>query len=1127
MSKYILILITAFLPLVIISQSTSVQSFNFESTTRDTVIEFPNKDHNSYEKILMHYTMRCKDGLVSTGSDRNLGCGEWDYSCNTYVVDSTRVDSLLARSDEFQMPGFQEDTFNYTNDATYTFYESTKQRVTYDNIITEFKSDFADAQDDADYKFGDNLTSMKIAYIVTADYLLEEDLDRISGIELLLEEGETRIKDLKVKIAQTSESDVEKALATSLNWEEYVNDNYILTPDDNTLKFHEDYRWDDSSNIIIEISYSRAENSFYDLKAENFNETKAVVTDAKDAYYKSFSNVGGIRVDHPFNDIENEITISYWLKGSDILPIASTTLEANDSDNRRQVNIHHPWANGQIFFDCGNDGSNYDRINKPTDNDSQIKNQWNHWAFTKNAISGEMKIYLNGEVWHSGSDKFRPIDMNALNIGGSITSNNLFYYGDMDEVRIWNKELDQATIKSYMQKSVDDTHPNKENLKLYYKFDSEDPEIVDHSGNNKKGIVNGIVNTRKWDIENFNFDTKTSNFLPNHKLIKGFYMKSVEEVKILDSLINFPQLVNHYQLNGTDIELVWSENFYEAKEANIYNEEGEVVGTRSYDIDGTFEKGELIYFNKVPMAYEIMSFVTPYGIGLDFGLEGLTWTFDVTDFGPILKNNKRIYLTGGGQWQEDMDIRFEFVEGTPDRDVIDITQIWPVRSTGYQNILSDWRYEPRQFIYDSNVDAYKIRTAITGHGQEGEFIPRNHSIKVAEFIDSWSVWKECSENPVYPQGGTWVYDRAGWCPGMATDVREFDVTEFFQFLQTPTVDYSISTATGDSRYYVNSQLIEYGKPNKQNDSGIASIINPSQNIEYGKFNPACSSPVITIKNHGAESLKTAIIKYGIVGVSELTYEWTGNLEFLNERRIELPAGIDLTLGGEGSEFFARIESANDEAESNNELRTIIDITDHYTDDIIIEMRTNNVPVETSYAVKDIDGNTILQRIGGSLSSNTIYRDTLSNLNGCFQLEVTDTDGDGISWWANNDGNGYVRVKQDGENWQSIATDFGSFVNYTFTSGIISNTTDLELIKDVRLYPNPGSDNILLSNLDNWDNTINVSVSNMSGQMIFNQNMSKVTLDNRPLKVLNNLDEGIYFINLRDSDKISSLRFVKM
>ena len=56
------------------------------------------------------------------------------------------------------------------------------------------------------------------------------------------------------------------------------------------------------------------------------------------------------------------------------------------------------------------------------------------------------------------------------------------------------------------------------------------------------------------------------------------------------------------------------------------------------------------------MAFQIMSFVTPYGAYLDLGVDGKTWYFDVTDYSPILKGSKNMTMSGGGQWQEDMNI---------------------------------------------------------------------------------------------------------------------------------------------------------------------------------------------------------------------------------------------------------------------------------------------------------------------------------------------------------------------------------------------------------------------------------------------------------------------------------------
>ena len=130
--------------------------------------------------------------------------------------------------------------------------------------------------------------------------------------------------------------------------------------------------------------------------------------------------------------------------------------------------------------------------------------------------------------------------------------------------------------------------------------------------------------------------------------------------------------------------------------------------------------------------------------------------------------------------KEQMDIKFLFIVGTPPRNVKDIDNVWKVESVGYTAIINNDKFEPRGIHSDASGSAFKIRTAITGHGQEGEFIQRTHQINMdggsPEF--SWQVWKECALNPVYPQGGTWIYDRAGWCPGMATDVKESDITPY-------------------------------------------------------------------------------------------------------------------------------------------------------------------------------------------------------------------------------------------------------------------------------------------------------------------------------------------------------------
>jgi len=394
------------------------------------------------------------------------------------------------------------------------------------------------------------------------------------------------------------------------------------------------------------------------------------------------------------------------------------------------------------------------------------------------------------------------------------------------------------------------------------------------------------------------------------------------------------------------------------------------------------------------MVYELMSFVTPYGINLDLGIEGKTWSFDVTEFGPLLKGEKRIYLNRGGQWQEDMDIRFEFVEGTPVRDIVNIRQLWPVTSQGYQQILNNTRFEPREIEFDSDMKMAEIKSVITGHGQEGEFIPE--------------------------------------------------------------------------------------------------IVNPSTEVIHERFNPACQAPVIKIRNNGTEPLTQLSIEYGfdddgnVLEEDSQTFTWFGNLEFLEEEEIELPFFPGLTLP-EGARFRVTLADG-DQDNDNNTLASAIRTVDHFDADLEIQFKTNFVPSETSYTVYDENGNVVLQKLSAGLSGNTIYRDTLTNINGCYRLEINDTGEDGLSWWANNDGDGYIALKPIGGSWNTLPTDFGSIYRYDFTAGIVVSTEEVLADEVITIYPNPVSKGLYVDVDERLANG-KVVITNEIGQQVHSESIA--------------------------------------
>lgn len=151
-----------------------------------------------------------------------------------------------------------------------------------------------------------------------------------------------------------------------------------------------------------------------------------------------------------FAAIGNEITIAMWVYGDTTQPQSDSVFYAKDGGGSRVLNIHLPYGNSIIYWDAGN-STGYDRISKVA-NPSDFKGAWNHWVFTKNATAGEMKIYHNGELWHSGTGHTRTVTgITAAALGNQL--GGLHYDGMMDDVRLYAVVLDAAEVAGLYESS--------------------------------------------------------------------------------------------------------------------------------------------------------------------------------------------------------------------------------------------------------------------------------------------------------------------------------------------------------------------------------------------------------------------------------------------------------------------------------------------------------------------------------------------------------------------------------------------------------------------------------------------------------------------------------------------------
>ena len=229
------------------------------------------------------------------------------------------------------------------------------------------------------------------------------------------------------------------------------------------------------------------------------------------------------------------------------------------------------------------------------------------------------------------------------------------------------------------------------------------------------------------------------------------------------------------------------------------------------------------------------SFVTPYGKQLKLGGErGLEWIYDISEYASILQGD--LNLTVGNN-QELLDLKFLFIKGTPPRNVISIENIYPYSDYKYEYLANDSLLTETKLILNADANAFRIKSIISGHGHAGprnccEWDSKTHTWYTEGYkLFRWNVWTDCGNNPIYPQGGTWPFDRAGWCPGSIVDEHEFELTPYVNPGDTISLDYGIENYTDsgekEGTFRMTHQLISYGPPNFKNDVEIVDIIAPS------------------------------------------------------------------------------------------------------------------------------------------------------------------------------------------------------------------------------------------------------------------------------------------------------------
>ncbi len=179
-------------------------------------------------------------------------------------------------------------------------------------------------------------------------------------------------------------------------------------------------------------------------------------------------------------------------------------------------------------------------VPRPGDGPMEPDSSLVHIASTYSSVTGQIKSYVNGVlVGETTMFPANPIEANTNPfIIGNAPWDMLSYqfYGEMDEVRVWNKALSQDELQSRMHVEL---MGNEEGLVAYYNFNEAHDSIVPDRGPYNLGgvLANAMHQSTEWAV--------------SHAPVAGAAMATMQNVQAAwyRPQENYYKIINDYGLS--------------------------------------------------------------------------------------------------------------------------------------------------------------------------------------------------------------------------------------------------------------------------------------------------------------------------------------------------------------------------------------------------------------------------------------------------------------------------------------------------------------------------------------------------------------------------------------------------
>ena len=1155
--------------------SVVVQTFTFDDiVTRQAQFKFPDASER-FSKVIAKYRLKCDP---STTQDR-FNCGEWDYLTYTKILRPTGEFRYSDRKHpkttfgSFLLP-VEGKTLTLTTTPVKDKFEKNNIRTT---ITASNTSQHI-------LHSGNETNSLKPNYqfLVRAADLQNAGLTNNSQIGKITLEGNIvdTIENVIVRVARTSSSTLNDYLTGTFDT---VAIQSLLTPEDCvnnkiTINFMKNLVWNGTSNYCFEIISQpkpSTQNTFnggsggqaisaFPLSTLNLDEDNSWID------VDSMPRISG----------KTNFTFEGWLN---ISRRDSTTLDNAvifSLGDKIVIRLVGRDANGfQIQTDM------FDETGHSSRTSSRVMrfDTWTHIAVAFNGTSrtaqDRIRTFINGNsstmdysFW--GNDGWAgSVAAWVDETPATFAIGRGMYYDVNDaqsnlkariaDVRVWDATLVASEISAWYRKKVDATHPKFSNLLLNYLFeDVYNSRKVTNSSNDFDFLHGKAIGNAFFSNQNFGLQySERADFVPNITLESGDFEYQQSNVKYFVEKEQVPVSIVYYntnpQISYPTIERI--EYFYKPVittfdvDGNVISEENSnatssarIVGNELFDYRA---KGSPIY-----REMEIGRFITPYGINLSLGENGFEWEYDFTDYMNELRGDVIIVAHN---WQELIDLKFIFYRGEPVREVLRVNEHWGPRARYYyRDLVNDVSLKATTLDLLPETKSIKLKTRITGHGmvfqnaadtglQCCEFYDNYHRILAGENLTQvarWKIWQDCDNNPVFPQGGTWIFAREGWCPGDIVYDYEYDLTPFIKD-QKITIDYDISrtlfdaySRTGGGDYRMNFHLVEYGSSIYQNDLELYKVISPSNADIFSRLNPICNGIKFIIRNNSNSDIRnfTLLVKNGTEEFSQIV-----NLTQLKQPL--RPFTFDtVTIDIDNPDFWSATSETQpeliielslpngevDDNPSNNTVTQPFKLPDIYDkDNFVIRYRSNNYPSNYVLQIYNFAGNQV--KTFTATAQNTTYNISLNDLPyGCYTFKFEALGHNyGLSFWGFPAlGSGTFGLYDgSGRTLRVFNPDFGKHITYSFVlNSFTSIRENAELVLSV--YPNPSSELLHIQAYEDVNDAV-IDIFDINGNIVYKATKD-ITENNIITLNISKLVTGTYSVRIAKGNRIIWNKFIK-